>query len=139
MRVLCVGRHVFLSEHLCRVFREAGAECEPVVGTTEVPFRAVRFEPHVVVSDAGLLTPSILDAWAREPVLAEVPVLAVSLTCRTEASSSAELHGLAAVIYLPALEAEQVASLLASVHRPRGVAAPPVWPSHTPAPSVHTN
>src|SRR5437764_5668902 len=51
MRVLCVGRHAFLSEHLCRYFQDVGAECEPAVGEAEALRTAALFEPHVVVSD----------------------------------------------------------------------------------------
>jgi chemotaxis response regulator CheB len=138
MRVLCVGRHAFLSEHLCRVCSDAGAECEPAVGAAEALRKAVEFEPHVVVSDADLITPALLDSWTREPALTEVPVLAVSLTRRPPESSPAELAGLAAVIYLPGLDVEQVAALLSSLHRPRGVAAPSSWRADSPASAVHT-
>ncbi len=127
MRVLCVGRHTFLSEHLCRYFRDVGAECEPAVGAVEALRKAAEFEPHVVVSDCDLITPALLDSWTREPALTDVPVLAVSLTRKPEESAPADLAGLAAVIYLPALEREQARALLASVHRPRGVNSPVVW------------
>jgi chemotaxis response regulator CheB len=136
MRVLCVGRHAFLSEHLCRYFRDAGAECEPAVGAAEVLRKAARFEPEVVVSDCDLITPSLLESWTREPALAQVPVLAVSLTRRPEEASPAELCGLTAVIYLPALDREQARALLAAVHRPRGVVAPARWGVSAPASSV---
>lgn len=127
MRVLCVGRHVFLSEHLCRYFSDAGAECEPAVGATDALRKAALFEPHVVVSDCDLITPALLDSWGQEPAFRNVPVLAVSLTRRPTESAPAELSGLAAMIYLPALDREQAAALLASVCRPRGVSAPLVW------------
>lgn len=138
MRVLCAGRHAFLSEHLCRVFGDAGAECEPAVGATEVLRKAVEFEPHLVVSDHDLITANLLDAWAVEPALMEVPVLAVSLTRRPDDSSPVEPAGLAALIYLPSLDAERAASLLAALPRPRGVAVPANWRIDAPAPSVHT-
>ena len=138
MRVLCVGRHAFLSEHLCRVFREAGAECEPVVGTADALRRASELEPHAVVCDCDLITAALLDSWAAVPTLGQVPVLAVSLTRRPEESTPADLCGLAAVIYLPSLEREQIAALLAGLHRPRGVTVPPAWRMPAPAASVHT-
>lgn len=127
MRVLCVGRHAYLSEHLCRRFRDVGAECEPAVGGAEALRIAADFEPQVVVSDSDLITPALLDSWTKARALADVPVLAVSLTRRPDESSPAELSGLAAVVYLPGLAREQVAALLHSVHRPRGVATPPGW------------
>jgi chemotaxis response regulator CheB len=136
MRVLCVGRHAFLSEHLCRYFRDAGAECAPAVGAGEVLRKAARFKPEVVVSDCDLITPSLLESWTREPALADVPVLAVSLTRRPEETSPAELCGLTAVIYLPALDRTQARALLATVHRPRGVVAPVGWGVSAPTSSV---
>lgn len=137
MRVLCVGRHAFLSEHLCRVFRDAGADCEPVVGAPEALRRASELEPHAVICDCDLITPALLDSWARDPSLSQVPVLAVSLTRRPEESAPAELNGLAAVIYLPSIEREQVVALLAGLRRPRGVTTPPAWRMPAPAVSVH--
>jgi hypothetical protein len=136
MRVLCVGRHVYLSEHLCRLFGGVGAECEPAVGGSEALQKAARFEPHVVVSEYDLITPALLDAWTREPSLAGAPLLAVSLTRRPEESPGADLHGLAEVVYLPGLEREQAVALLASLYRPRGVSAPPGWTAPSPAPST---
>jgi chemotaxis response regulator CheB len=138
MRVLCVGRHAFLSEHLCRVFRDAGAECEPAVGAVDALRRAAQLEPHAVVCDCDLITPALLDSWAAEPTLCQVPVLAVSLTRRPEESMPADLYGLAAVIYLPSIEREQIVALLAGLHRPRGVTTPPAWYMPAPAASVHT-
>ena len=136
MRVLCVGRRAFLSEHLCRFFEEAGAECEPAVGAVDALRRAAAFEPHIVVSDCDLITPAMLESWTSEPALTDVPVLAVSLTRRPEESTPVDVRGLAAVIYLPALEKEQAAALLAGLHRPRGVAAPASWRATAPASSL---
>jgi len=140
MRVLCVGRHAFLSEHLCRVFRDAGAECEPAVGAAEALRRAADFEPHVMVCDCDLVTPALLDSWSAHPELANIPVLAVSLTRRPDDVVPSELcGGLAAVIYLPSLELDQVRRVLDALHRPRGVVVPPSWRIDQPAPSVHRN
>jgi hypothetical protein len=126
MRVLCVGRHPFLSEHLCRYFGELGAECEPVVGVADVLAAAGRFEPHAVLADSELLTPALLDAWALAPALADVPVLAVSLT-RSPREAGPAMTGLAGVIYLPSLDREQGLALLAGAYRPRGVQSPAQW------------
>ena len=139
MRVLCVGRHAFLSEHLCRVFGAVGALCEPAVGPAEVPKAASRFEPAVVVCEGDLLTPQVLESWAREPALNGVPVLAVSMTPRPDDLIPAELSATdpAAVVYLPSLDRAQVAALLASVCRPRGVSAPDDWRLHDESASAH--
>jgi CheY-like chemotaxis protein len=136
MRVLCVGRHAFLSEHLCRFFRDLGAECEAAVGAAEVLPAAARFEPHVVVSDCDLLTPGLLDAWTREPCLAEVPVLAVSLTRRPDDSLTDVVDGVMGVVYLPALDREQAMALLDGANRPRGVTPPPDYRVGSPSQSA---
>lgn len=129
MRVLCVGRHAFLSEHLCRVFGAVGALCEPAVGPAEVPARAARFEPTVVICEGDLLTPQVLASWARESALSGVPVIAVSMTPRSDDLIAADLSAAdpAAAIYLPSLDRAQLVALLESVRRPRGVSAPIDW------------
>lgn len=104
----------------------------PAVGTAEAFRLASEFEPHVVVSDFDLITPALLDSWMGEPALTDVPVLAVSLTRRPEESTPADQCGLAAVVYLPGLDRDQAAALLASLHRPRGVSAPAAWRVSTP-------
>jgi hypothetical protein len=134
MRVLCVGRHPYLSEHLCRYFGALGAECESVVGTSDVPAAASRFEPHAVVSDSELLTSGLLDLWSSNAVLSDTPILAVSLTRRPDESGPA-LAGLAGVIYLPALDRAQGLALLAGANRPLGVQSPKDWRLTSPAPS----
>ena len=126
MRVLCVSRHQYLSEHLCRYFGELGATCEGVVGVPRVVEVAAEFEPHVVVSDGDLVTPSLLDQWTQEPALADVPVLAVSLTRRPD-EGMATVSGSAGAIYLPGLDREMARSVLQAAYRPRGVDAPAQW------------
>lgn len=124
MRMLCVGRHEFLSEHFCRYFRDLGAQCEPAVGTADAIVVAGSFEPHLVIADCELLTPAVLDTWSREGSLRDVPVVAVSLTRRPEESPSAEMCGLAGVIYLPTLDRSRAVALFEGARRPRGVAIP---------------
>lgn len=125
MRVLCVGRHTFLSEHLCRYFTDLGTECSAVDGAAGVPTAAADFEPHVVVCDSDLLTPALLDTWGRNPALEGTAVLAVSLTRRPEEGTLPVPE--TGVIYLPGLEREQALALLAAAYRPRGVQSPPAW------------
>jgi len=133
MRLLCVGRHAYLSEHLCRYFRELGADCAAAVGASDAHVMAERFEPHVVVCDCDLITPALLDEWASDPILSDVPLVAVSLTRRPEEMPPLELLGVAGVLYLPALEAVQLKALIAGAHRRRGVMPPVGWRS----PGVH--
>jgi hypothetical protein len=129
MRLLCVGRHAYLSEHLCRYFRAFGADCAAAVGASDAEVIAASFEPHVVVCDCDLITPTLLDEWAVAPSFADVPLVAVSLTRRPEEMPPLELLGVAGVLYLPALEADQVQALLAGAHRRRGVMPPVGWRS----------
>lgn len=139
MRVLCVGRHAFLSEHLCRVFGDAGAHCETVVGSHAVPPAAARFEPQVIICEGDLLTPAVLEHWAQEGALTNTPVLAVSLTPPPDDAVPAELSGTdsPAAIYLPSLNRTQVAALLQSARSPRGVSAPLQWRMHDESASAH--
>jgi len=132
MRLLCVGRHQYLSEHLCRLFGTLDVQCESATGVSAAPLAAAHFEPHLVVADADLLNPSVLEEWSRDDALQEVPVLAVSLTRRPEEYTSAELSGIAGVIYLPNLKAGEAVALLQGACRPRGVDAP--TGAHTTAP-----
>ena len=127
MRLLCVGRHAYLSEHLCRYFRGLGADCAAAVGAAEALSIAEGYEPHVVVCDCDLITPSLLDEWAAAPQLADVPLIAVSLTRRPEELPPVELLGVAGVLYLPTLERAQILALLSGAHRRRGVVPPIGW------------
>jgi hypothetical protein len=139
MRVLCVGRHAFLSEHLCRVFGAAGAVCEPVVGVSAAAQAAARFEPQVVICEGDLLTAAVLESWAHERSLSEVPVLAVTLTPRLDDVVPPELSSAdpATAIYLPSLNRAQVAALLASARSNRGVTAPLQWRLQDQSASAH--
>ncbi len=124
MRLLCVGRHEYLSEHLCRLFGALDVQCEFATGVQAAPMAAAHFEPHLVVADGDLLSPPVLEAWSRDESLQDVPVLAVSLTRRPEEYTSVELSGIAGVIYLPNLKACDALALLRAACRPRGVVAP---------------
>ena len=138
MRLLCVGRHAYLSEHLCRLFSELGTQCEQAVGVSAVARIAASFEPHLVVAESDLLSPAVLDAWSRDGALHEVPVLAVNLTRRAGECAVAELSGLAGVIYLPSLDRTDALVLLRAALRPRGVEVPfgtvesAPWPTAVP-------
>ena len=124
MRLVCVSRHQFLSEHLCRIFGELGVQCEPAVGVAAASETAERFEPHLVVVEDALLSPAVLDEWAAMFAMRDVPVLAVSLTRRPEEGSAVSPSGIAGVIYLPALDRDGALALMECARRPLGVSAP---------------
>ena len=136
MRLLCVGRHAYLSEHLCRYFRGLGADCSAAVGVSEALSLVTRYEPHVIVCDCDLITPALLDEWAVNPQMVDVPLLAVSLTRRPEELPPVELMGVAGVLYLPSLDRTQVLALLAGAHRRRGVSPPIDWTPPVASPSI---
>ena len=124
MRLVCVSRHQYLSEHLCRIFGELGVQCEPVVGVAAAGVIAEQFEPHLLVVEDSLLSPSILDEWAILNAMRDVPVLAVSLTRRPEEGMAVSPSGIAGVIYLPALDRDAALALMECARRPMGVVAP---------------
>jgi DNA-binding response OmpR family regulator len=136
MRLLCVGRHAYLSEHLCRYFRELGADCSAAVGASAALTLATSYEPHAIICDCDLITPALLDEWAVEPRMTDVPLIAVSLTRRPEELPPVELLGVAGVLYLPALERSQMLALLAGAHRHRGVVPPIGWKPPVAASSI---
>jgi hypothetical protein len=136
MRLLCVGRHAYLSEHLCRYFRDLGAESAGAVGAIDAASVAASFEPHALVCDVDLITPALLAEWATDPNIGEVPLLAVSLTRRPEELPPLELLGVAGVLYLPALKRSEVHALLAGAYRPRGVMPPVGWRSPVASDSI---
>jgi hypothetical protein len=124
MRLLCVARHEFLSDHLCRYFGAVGVQCEKAVGIEGARAAARNFEPHLVVAESELLGPAVLEAWSNEDSLHDVPVLAVSLTRRPEECPPADLCGVAGVIYLPTLDRSAALALLDGARKPRGVGVP---------------
>ena len=128
MRLLCVGRHRVLSDHLASLFRDFGAETHAAVGLAEAVDAAGPFGPQAVVCDYDLLATVSLAAWERDPLLSRVPIVAVSLTRRPEEVHLLDVNNVAGFLYLPALEREDAVRLLAalgrqgatpSVHRPR--------------------
>jgi DNA-binding NarL/FixJ family response regulator len=133
MRVLCVGRHPFLSDHLRRFFDALGVNARPVVGLDEAIEAAAEYQPDAVVCDYDLLATIPLDGWERDPLLSRLPVIAVSLTRRPEEVHLLDVNGIAGFLYLPTLEREHALQMLsaAASWRRAGVTAPTslAWPS----------
>jgi hypothetical protein len=59
--------------------------------------------PDVVICDYDLLVAAPLADWERDPLLSEVPIIAVSLTRRPEEAHLADTNGIAGFLYLPLL------------------------------------
>jgi DNA-binding NarL/FixJ family response regulator len=135
MRVLCIARHPYLSEHLCRYFSALGVETTPCVGIHEaaklIPIRS----PDAVICDYDLLATMSLRKWEEDPDLATMPVIAVSLTRHPGEAHLLDVNGIAGFLYLPTLDAEDAYRVLSAARRKGGVAAPSVlpWPGSAPA------
>jgi DNA-binding NarL/FixJ family response regulator len=139
MRVLCIGRHPYLSEHLCRFFQRLGVETIPCVGITEAA-ESVRIDnPDAVICDYDLLTPMSLSAWEQDPALAQVPIIAVSLTRNPGDTHLLDGNGIAGFLYLPTLDLDDAHRVLAAARRNGGVEAPSVlsWPGSRQAAQLH--
>ena len=130
MRVLCVGRHAYLSGHLCRFFLGLGVDTHPAVGMDEAADIATTYVPHAVVCDYDLLATISLDRWERDPLLSRIPLIAVSLTRRPDEVHVTNANGIAGFLYLPTLEREDALRVLAAAERSEGVVAPGslAWP-----------
>jgi DNA-binding NarL/FixJ family response regulator len=103
MRAVCIARHRFLSDHIASIFQEAGIECVPAVGFQDGMQRTRAQRPDVVICDYDLLVAAPLREWEQDAVLAEVPIVAVSLTRRPEEAHLVDANGIAGFLYLPGL------------------------------------
>lgn len=130
MRVLCVGRHPYLSSHLCRFFDALGLETRAVVGLEDAIEAAAEHQPDAVVCDYDLLATIPLDGWERDPLLSRLPVIAVSLTRRPEEVHLLDVNGIAGFLYLPTLDHSQALQMLsaAASWRRAAVTAPASLP-----------
>lgn len=139
MRVLCVARHIVLSRHIATLCADAGGDCRIAVGADEGLRAARRDPPDVVLCEVDLLAPETVSAWEREPGLAQVPLLAVSLTRRQNESPVIAGMPPSGYLYLPALGMSDLRRAL-SAATGRGATAPANalrWPfaeQSTPAP-----
>lgn len=119
LRALCIARHSFLSEHIARYFTDIGIATDQAVGLVAAAEVAASISPDVVICDYDLLSAISLEKWEQNPLLSTRPVVAVSLTRRSE------LHlldgdGIAGFLYLPTLEAAPALKILrAAAARPR--------------------
>lgn len=128
MRVLCVGRHSFLSEHLSSWFRALGTETRAAVGLEEALRVAPAYRPEAVICDYDLLATLPIDALERDPLLSTVPVIAVSLTRRPMEVHLLDVNGIAGFLYLPSLAPGDARRLLGAVAARRSVGVPPRLP-----------
>ncbi len=117
MRILCVGRHSVLADHLASRFRAFGAETRAAVGLAEAFESARSFAADAVVCDYDLLATVSLSEWENDPAVSNVPILAVSLTRRPEEVHLLDVNNVAGFLYLPSLEQEDGVRLIAALGR----------------------
>lgn len=139
MRALCVGRHPFLSEHLCRFFENLGVDTVPCVGMAEAAVAARSTEIDVVIADYDLLATSPLVDWERDPSCAGLAVIAVSMTRHPGEAHLLDVNGIAGFLYLPTLDPAHAHRVLSAVRRERTAIHPPAvlpWPGTTPVAQI---
>ena len=137
MKALCVGRHRYLSEHFAQFFERLGVETACVVGITDAIDAAREQHPDVVFCEYDLLATVPLESWERDPCLSRVPVIAVSLTRRSEEIHLLDVNHIAGFFYLPALTDEDARRLLHAVRPTAGFSLPSVLgPTHQPSSSL---
>lgn len=140
MRVLCIGRHPFLSEHLCRFFGSLGLDTVPCVGIPEAVGAVISHEPDAIICDYDLLATMSLVSWEDNPTLSSVPVIAVSLTRHPGEAHLLDVNGIAGFLYLPTLEQADAQRLLAAIRPRRAEIHPPhglPWSETTPVTQLH--
>lgn len=129
MRALCVGRHVYLSEHLCRFFEKLDVDVCAAVGMDGAKAAVAVCEPDVIVCDYDVLVSAAIEEWERDPLLSRVPVLAVSLTRRPNEMCMLDPNAISGPLYLPTLSGGDAMRLLrAAAGRAAGVQAPASLP-----------
>src|SRR4030095_305440 len=120
LRALCVGRHRFLSDHFGQFFRKLGVDAATVVGVSDAVAVAHEHVPDVVFCEYDLLATVPLESWERDPLLSRIPVIAVSLTRRSDEMHLLDVNNIAGFFYLPALTEEDARRLLHAVRPTAG-------------------
>jgi hypothetical protein len=124
MRLLCIGRHPYLSGHISRYFEELDLDVTTVVGIDDALRALHSVAPDVALCDYDLLAVSPVGAWRDHVIASEIPLLAVSLTHRPEEMTLAD--GLVAgSLYLPLLTKADALAALRLAASKGGVAPPP--------------
>lgn len=135
MKALCVGRHQFLSEHLCRFFDQFGIDTVPCVGLMDAMAAVPEQNPDLVICDYDLLATIPLTSWESDPVLSSIPFIAVSMTRHPGEAHLLDVNGIAGFLYLPTLDPTDADRVLSAIRRTRGGINPPdvlPWQGTTP-------
>jgi len=124
LKALCVGRHRYLSDHFGQFFRKLGVDTACVVGICDAIQVARVHRPDVVFCEYDLLATVPLEPWEQDPYLSRVPVIALSLTRRSEEIHLLDVNQIAGFFYLPALTEEDARRLLHAVRPASGYSLP---------------
>ena len=124
LKALCVGRHRYLSDHYGQFFGKLGVDTESVVGITDAIDVARHQRPDIVFCDYDLLATVPLEPWEQDPFLSRVPVIAVSLTRRSDEMHLLDVNNIAGFFYLPALSDDDAKRLLHAVRPSAGYKLP---------------
>jgi hypothetical protein len=119
LRAVCIARHHFLTAHLARYFSGLGIHTHELVGLGHSADVVVA-PADIVICDYDLLVTLPLRKWEQHPLLSTIPVVAVSLTRKSQELHLLEFDGIAGFLYLPTLEGRQALQILrAAARRPR--------------------
>jgi len=136
LKALCVGRHRYLSDHFGQFFRRLGVVATSVVGIADAIEAAREQRPDIVFCEYDLLATMPLESWERDPFLSRVPVIAVSLTRRSDEMHLLDVNNIAGFFYLPALTDEDARRLLRAVRPSAGYTLPSTLDCVSSPPSV---
>lgn len=120
MKALCVGRHRYLSDHVGQFFRKLGVDTMCVVGVADAVDAAQAHRPDIVFCEYDVLATVPLEPWERDPFLSRVPVIAVSLTRRSDEMHLLDINNIAGFFYLPVLTDDDARRLLHAVRPSAG-------------------
>ena len=123
MRVLCIGRHPYLSGHYRRFFEGLGLEVVSTEDITDAVQLLPSIAPDVALVDYDLLATRPMGAWLDDAVAREVPLVAVSLTRRPE-EMLLDRNLLVGGLYLPAVVPATVVAALRQAASRGGVVLP---------------
>ena len=107
-----------------------------VVGIADAIEAARDQRPDIVFCEYDLLATMPLESWERDPFLSRVPVIAVSLTRRSDEMHLLDINNIAGFFYLPALTDEDARRLLHAVRPSAGYTLPSTLDSVSSPPSV---
>jgi len=117
--VVCVARHEYIASHIARFFENVDVCTVGVVGVQGVVDATRSCAPDVVVCEYELLTTHPLDEWECDEVLRITPIVAVSLSRRSNELVPLDCNGIAGFLYLPTLTPADAHKLLrAAAQRP---------------------